>query len=95
MSVSPYHATLVADTELVVTLDANYGQIEVTVIAGPAVTYFNTNDTAIGAVAGDMSGNHVLPAVLCSKTVRDATSGAVSKVRLRSAGTPTVSVCGL
>lgn len=87
--------TLVADTEKIFTLDANYGRVEITVVANPAVIYFNVKDAAIGAVAGSMDGNQVLPAVLCAKTVLDETSGVVSKVRVRSAGTPTISVRGL
>lgn len=92
---NPQHFTLSADTEHVFTLDANYGEIRVSMLASPAVTYFNTTDTAIGAVSGSMDGNEMLPAVLCSRVVRDGTSGAISKVRVRSTGTPTISVGGL
>lgn len=92
---NPKHVTLQADTEAAVTLDVNYGRVEITVVANPAVIYFNTGDVAIGAVAGNMDGHQVIPAALCVKTVADETSGAVSKVRVRSAGTPTISVRGL
>ncbi len=92
---NPQIFTLQADTEKVFTLDQNYGEVRVTVIANPAVIYFNTSDTAIGSVAGSMDGNEPLPAVLCSRVVRDQTAGAVSKVRVRSAGTPTIAVGGV
>lgn len=92
---NPQIFTLSADTEKTFTLDANYGEVRVTVIANPAVIYFNTSDTAIGSIVGNMDGNEPLPAVLCSRVVKDQTLGAVSKVRVRSAGTPTISVGGL
>ncbi|HLL69012.1 MAG TPA: hypothetical protein VK453_25355 [Micromonosporaceae bacterium] len=92
---NPQHFTLVADTEKVFTLDQNYGQVRITVLANPAIIYFNAADAAIGPVAGSMDGNEALPAVLCSRVVADRTSGTVSKVRVRSAGTPTISVSGL
>ncbi len=92
---NPQIFTLQADTEKVFTLDLNYGEVRVTVIANPAVIYFNTSDAPIGPVSGSMDGNEALPAALCSRVVRDQTSGAVSKVRVRSAGTPTICVGGL
>jgi hypothetical protein len=95
---NPQHFVLSADTEKVFTLDANFGRIEITQVANPAVVYFNATNTEIGTVAGavaTMNGNQVLPAVLCSKTVLDETAGGVSVVRVRSAGTPTISVRGL
>ncbi len=92
---NPQHFTLQADTEKVFTLDANYGEVRITVLANPAVVYFNTSDTTIGTVAGSMDGNEALPAVLCSRVVRDLTAGVPSKVRVRSAGTPTISVGGI
>lgn len=92
---NPKYVTLVADTESVVTTDDNFGQIEVTIVANPALTYFNTKDAAIGPVAGSMDGNHALSSTLIAKVVRDETGGTASKVRIRSAGTPTVQVLGL
>ena len=92
---NPRYVTLSADTETVVTLDTNYGQVEVAMISGSAVVYFNTTDTPIGAVAGNMDGNHAVTAALPAKVVTDGTGGTASKVRLRSAGTPTVQVAGL
>lgn len=95
---NPQHVVLVADTQVVLTLDSNFAKVEVTVVANPAVVFFNAKDVTIGTVAGavgTMDGNHVLPAALCSKIVADETAGTVSKVRIRSAGTPTVSVRGL
>ena len=91
---TPLNRTLTADTELVITLDSNCGQIEVALIAGAATTYFNTTDTPIPAISGNMDGNHVLTTSLLAKVVPDGTAGAVSKVRLRSTGTPTVAVVG-
>lgn len=93
---NPVYATLTADVETVLTLDANYGQIEVALISGAALTCFNATDTAITTVAGGpVNGNHVLTTTLPAKVVVDGTGGAVSKVHLRSAGTPVVSVMGL
>lgn len=92
---NPRFVVLQADVEQVLTLDDNYGQVEVTLIANPALTYFNTADTAIPAVAGNMDGNHALSSTLIAKVVADRTAGAASKVRIRSAGTPTVQVQGL
>lgn len=92
---NPQHFTLVADTEKVFTLDGDYSEVRITVVANPAVIYFNTSDVAIGTVAGSMDGNDVIPAVICSRTVKDWTSGTATKVRVRSAGTPTISVLGL
>ncbi len=76
------------------TLDANYGAVEVTLVANPATTYFNARGVAIGAVAGTQDGNHMLSATLLSKTVKDDTTGNTI-VHLRSSGTPTVQVAGL
>lgn len=92
---NPKFVTLTADTESVVTLDYNYSQVEVALISGAATTYFNTADVPIGTVAGSVDGNHALTSTLVAKVVLDLTSGAASKVRLRSAGTPTVQVTGL
>lgn len=92
---NPQYWTLTADTEKIFTLDQNYGSVRITVIANPAVIYFNTSDTTIGAVAGSMDGNEAIPATLCSRVVTDQTSGTATKVHVRSAGTPTISVGGL
>lgn len=92
---NPVHRTLVADTELTVTLEGNYGAVEVALVSGAATTYFNTANVVVGPVAGAQDGNHVVTAALPVKTVQDATAGAASIVRLRSVGTPTVTVTGL
>lgn len=92
---NPQYRQLTADTEASVDLGTNCGLVEVAIIAGTGTVYFNTTDTAIGPVAGNMDGNHAISATLPAKIVADGTSGASSKVRLRSSGTPTVSVCGL
>lgn len=95
MAVSPAYTVLVADTEAVVTLDGNYGQVEVALVAGAANTWFNATGTTIGAVAGSMDGNHILTTTLLAKVVQDKSPGNVTVVHLRSSGTPTVSVLGL
>lgn len=93
---NPKFVTLSADAEATVNLDANYGEIRITVLSNPAVVYFNTANAAIGSVtAGGTDGNEALPAVLCSRVVRDQTGGANSVVRLRSTGTPTLLVGGV
>jgi len=95
---NPQHVTLVADTNLPVTLDANYAAVEVTIIANPAVTYFNTRGATVpttGGTLASLAGNHVLPAVLGALQVLDETAGAASVVNLRSAGTPTVCIRGI
>ncbi|WP_433731017.1 hypothetical protein ACQP2Y_21605 [Actinoplanes sp. CA-051413] len=91
---NPKFVTLVADTEAIVDLDTNYGQIEVTLTANAANTWFNTANTAVGAVAGAQDGNHYLGATLPTKIVPDLTGGQNSRVRIRSTGTPTVQVYG-
>jgi len=91
---NPKILTLVADTDTPVTLDDNFSAVEVTLIANPATTLFNTTGAAIGSsTPGD--GAHVLTTTLLSKVVPDKTSGAASVVHLRSSGTPTVAVWGL
>jgi hypothetical protein len=91
---NPVYVTLVSDVETELDLDANYGRVEVTIVANAATTYFNATNTPIGPVAGSQDGNHLLSATLISKTVVDGTGGTASTVRLRSSGTPTVEVYG-
>jgi hypothetical protein len=91
---NPRYVTLVADTDTPVTLDANYGAVEVSLIANGATTQFNATGTAI-ASSTLTDGNHALTTTLLSKTVIDGTAGAASVVHLRSSGTPTVAVYGL
>jgi hypothetical protein len=92
---NPKFVTLAADVEQTVTLDSNYAQVEVALVANAAPTYFNTSDTAIGTVSGTMDGNHAVSSILVAKIVQDGTSGQATIVHLRSSGIPTVSVCGL
>lgn len=94
MAVSPAYVTLAADTPTPVTLDSNYGQVEVTLIANPATTYFNVKGNAIGSIASPVDGCHLLNATLLSKVVEEKTGGP-TVVHLRSTGTPTVCVSGL
>lgn len=90
------HVTLVADTERIFTLDANYGEVRITMWANPSVLAFNTGNVAITSVASTIpDGNQVLPAVLCSRVVKDLTSGSVSVVRVRAQGTPSITVEGV
>lgn len=93
MAVSPAYVTLVADTDTAVTLDKNYGAIEVTLVANAATTQFNATGTPI-ASSSLTDGNHVLNTTLVSKTVIDGTGGGASVVHLRSSGTPTIMVYG-
>ena len=90
---NPRVVTLVADTDTTVTLDANYGAVEVTLIANAAVTVFNATGLAIPS-ATPADGVHTLSATLPAKVVPDLTTGN-TVVHLRSAGSPTVQVCGL
>ncbi len=90
---SPRFVTLTADTDLPVDLGANFGAVEVTLIANPATTQFNATGTTI-ASSTLTDGNHVLTTTLLSKVVRDDTTGNTI-VHLRSSGTPTVCVAGL
>jgi hypothetical protein len=94
VAATPQHFTLVADTEKVFTLNQNCGIIRIVVVANPAVIYFNTRDVAVPAVASSQDGNQAIPAVLAVVEVEDETAGASTKIRMRSAGTPTVMVTG-
>lgn len=94
MAADPQHFTLVADTEKIFTLSQNCGTIRVVVYASPATIFFNTENLAVPAVALSQNGQDVIPAALAVVEVADETSGAVSIVRMRSAGTPTVCVSG-
>jgi len=90
---NPAYVTLVADTDTTLTLAANYGAVEVVLIANPAVTQFNTTNTAI-TTSTLTDGNHAVSSTLPAKTVRDESGGGPTVVRLRSSGTPTVGVYG-
>lgn len=94
MPASPQHATLVADTERVFTLNRNCGMIRIVVVANPAVIYFNTRNVAVPAVASSQDGQQVIPAAVAVVEVEDETPGNETVVRMRSAGTPTVMVTG-
>lgn len=88
---SPQHVVLVADEVTTVTLDQDYYEVEVAVIANPATLWFRV-DGQVPVAMGD--GTHVLPAALSFVTLRPGTSGPTA-VKLLSTGTPTVSVRGL
>ncbi|MFC0504230.1 hypothetical protein [Micromonospora costi] len=89
MAVSPQHFTLTANVEKTFTFDVNGATVEVTNLDGAAEVYFTVNNTP--AVVGQ-DGCHVLPAAICSMELPDETKGVNSVVRVRSAGTPKVSV---
>ncbi|WP_431728586.1 hypothetical protein [Verrucosispora sp. TAA-831] len=89
MAASPQHVTLVANVERILTFDINAGRVEITNLDGVGEVYFTVDNTPV-TVGAD--GCHVLPAAICSLELADGTSGANSIVRLRSAGTPRVSV---
>lgn len=89
MAVSPQHATLTANVEKVFTFDVNAQSVEVTNLDGSSAVYF-TVDNSPAVVGAD--GCHVLPAAICSLELPDGIRGDVAIVRVRSAGTPAVSV---
>jgi hypothetical protein len=74
-----------------VTLDADYAEIEVTNVDGVAAVYFTTDGTTPDIAA---NGSHVLPAAIGFVSLRPRTSGN-TVVKLKSAGTPKVSVRGV
>lgn len=88
MAVSPQHVTLAANVEQVLTFDVNASRVEVTNLDGAGEVYVTVDNTP--AVVGG-NGCHVLPAVICSLELADAIAGN-AVVRLRSAGSPRVSV---
>lgn len=94
MAATPQHFTLTADTEQVITLDQNCGQVRIVVYANPATIFFNTRNVAVPAVAGSQNGQQVIPAALAVVDIDDETGGASTIVRVRSAGTPTIAVTG-
>lgn len=84
------HATLVASTVKTITLDAQYGRIEVVNVDGAAIVYF-TVDGSTPTVAGD--GTLVLPAAIGGwEGAPDSDNPTV--VKLISTGTPKVAVRG-
>lgn len=91
MAGSPQHATLVANTTTTLTFDATYRRVEVLSVDGAAEVYVTTDGTD-PTVGG--TGCHVLPAVISSMEVPVRTWGD-TVVKLKSAGTPKVSVRGL
>jgi hypothetical protein len=91
---NPRIVTLVADTDTPITLDQNFGAVEVALIANAATTLFNARGAAIASsTPGD--GHHVLTVTLPAKVVPDETGGQATVVHLRSSGTPTLLVAGL
>jgi hypothetical protein len=83
---------LTADTVATVTLDGNFGRIEVLNRDGSAEVYFTT-DNSDPVVLG--ANSHVLPAAIGAVEVADDTSGSSSIVKMISTGTPAVSVRGM
>lgn len=84
------HVTLVASTVTTVTLDRQYGTVEVVNVDGTDAVYFTVNGT-VPAVASD--GTIVLPAVIGGVDLA-ADSNSPTVVKLISEGTPQVAVRG-
>lgn len=91
MAGSPQTVTLVANTVRTVTLDKDYGEVEVSIVNNPAMLWWRADGQNPVAMA---DGCQVLPAVLSFATARPGTSGP-TVVKLLSTGTPTVSVRGI
>jgi hypothetical protein len=91
VGLNPQHLTLTANMAATVTLDSNYGRVEILNVDGAAAVYVSNNGVA-PTVGGD--GFHVLPAVIGALELDDKTNGD-TVVKLISAGTPKVSVRGL
>jgi hypothetical protein len=89
---NPQHFTLTAGTVKVFTLDADFGEIEVTNVDGTALVYFTTDGSA-PAVGADGS-NVVTAGPGAFLSVRPRTSGN-TVVKVISSGTPKVSVRGI
>lgn len=84
------HVTLTADTVATVTLDRQYGAVEVVNVDGAAAVYF-TVDGSSPTVAGD--GTIVLPAAVSGVEIPPG-SDSPTVVKLISEGTPQVAVRG-
>ncbi len=91
MAGSPRHLTLTANQVTTVTLNDNYGRVEVVNRDGNFEVFFTTDGTAPGIAA---NGSHILPAAIGSVEVADETDGN-SVVKLISTGAAAVSVRGL
>ena len=91
MAASPQHATLVANTVTTLTFDEDFPFVEVLAVDGAAAFYF-TVDGSTPAVA--TTGSIAMPAAMGSVEVKVKTAG-VTVVKLKSAGTPKVSVRGI
>ncbi|MFG2001712.1 hypothetical protein ACGFNU_21430 [Spirillospora sp. NPDC048911] len=85
----PQHVTLVADEVTEVVLGADANKITVLNVDGVAAVYFNINTAAAPEVGGD--GCWALPAAISAVDVPVAGPGN-TRVKLISAGTPTVMV---
>jgi hypothetical protein len=90
MTASPTHVTLTANTVTTVTLDRNYGSVEILNVDGSAAIYF-TIDGSDPTVEGN--GCNVLPAAIGSLTMW--AGAATDVVKLISTGTPKVSIRGI
>lgn len=88
MAASPQHLTLTANVEAVLTFDINAGKVEILNLDGTAEVYVSVDNTPVTIGA---NGFHVLPAAISSLELDDKTTGN-TVVRLRSAGTPRMSV---
>ncbi len=89
---SPQHTTLVADETTTVTFDEDYSQVEVLNVDGTDEIWVSFGDG--GDIDYGTTGDYVLPAVIGYLTTAPRTSGP-TVVRLKSPGTPRVSVRGM
>jgi len=85
------HATLTANTVTTLTLDADYGTLEVVNVDGAAAVYFVVNSLTAPTVGG--RGTLILPAAISGLELYPDGSQP-TEVKLISTGTPKVSVRG-
>lgn len=91
--------TLTANTVAVVTIEGDYGEVEVTNATGSAAIYYTlgnvANTTTDPTVAGESSQLFMLPAAVSSRRHNRPAREARTIVKLISSGTPGYDVQGL
>lgn len=95
MAVSIDHVTLTANTVATVDLTGPGNKVSVVIIDNASPVYFNVSTVANPAANPTVGGDdiHSVPnAVGAYKIVRGTGSGADTRVKLISAGTPTIAV---
>jgi hypothetical protein len=90
MAGSPQHTTLTADTVATLSFDDDYNRFEVLNVDGVAAIYFRFDGEEPDIAE---TGSHVLPAAIGSVEIQVSPESRV--VKLKSAGTPKVSVRGI